>query len=122
MHRSPGCRAQEEGQSPPRFVPSPIHGLWEFKLVLNALLYFAISALPTETQSLRLLTFPSLNRSFCNQSQKNQQKKAQEGRNQDVKFYDGDVQPLVFSPILWVVVECSWRGVGGEGKEDREGK
>lgn len=53
---------------------------------LNAVLYFAISALPTETQSRKLLTFPSLNGSFYHQSQKNQQKKAQEGWNQDVKF------------------------------------
>lgn len=50
---------------------------------LNAVLYFA---LPTETQSRKLLTFPSLNGSFYHQSQKNQQKKAQEGWNQDVKF------------------------------------
>lgn len=76
-------------------IPVP----WEFKLNLNAL-GSCTSGLPTKTQKLKCLTSPPLNGSFYHQSQKNQQEEAQEGRNQNVKFWDGDVKPSVFSPIL----------------------
>lgn len=33
-----------------------------------------------------------------------------------MKFWDGNVKPSVFSPILWAMVECPWSG----GKMGRE--
>lgn len=98
---------------------TPTPAPWESKLDLNAL-GSCTSGLPSKAQSLKWLTSPPLNGSFYHQSQKNQQEKAQEGWNQDVKFWDGNVKPSVFSPIQWAMVECPWQEKKRERESDRE--